>query len=170
MRVEDIDRSTTPWVYRPVKHKTRHRGVTRTVLITPPARELLAPLMAKLGPTDFVFSPRRERADRLKLLRANRKSPVQPSQVSHAKKRPQRVPGDFYPVHAYTNAVRRACAKAGVPHWHPNQLRHTFASEVRALYGLEAAQVLLGHTKANVSQVYAARDTELAVRVAEQIR
>ena len=61
-----------------------------------------------------------------------------------------------------------ACRKAGVPHWHPNQLRHLFATEVRQAYGLEAAQVLLGHSRADVTQVYAARDLGLAVRVAAE--
>ena len=30
-------------------------------------------------------------------------------------------------------------------HWSPNQLRHTHATEVRRRFGLEAAQVALGH-------------------------
>ena len=35
-------------------------------------------------------------------------------------------------------------------HWHPNQLRHSFATAVRKQHGLEAAQVLLGHSRADV--------------------
>jgi site-specific recombinase XerC len=53
-----------------------------------------------------------------------------------------------------------------VPAWTPNQLRHGFATAVRAEYGLEAAQVLLGHSRADVTQVYAERDMALALRVA----
>jgi integrase len=53
--------------------------------------------------------------------------------------------------------------------WHPNQLRHAFASKVRKEHGLEAAQVLLGHARADVTQVYAARDEALAVAVAGRI-
>jgi integrase len=53
-------------------------------------------------------------------------------------------------------------------HWHPNQLRHSFATRVRKAHGLEAAQVLLGHARANVTQVYAERNEELAARVAAQ--
>ena len=51
--------------------------------------------------------------------------------------------------------------------WHPNQLRHLFATVVRKEHGLEAAQVLLGHARADVTQVYAERNEELASRVAE---
>ncbi|MDB5311932.1 MAG: hypothetical protein JWO38_6134 [Gemmataceae bacterium] len=53
--------------------------------------------------------------------------------------------------------------------WHPNQLRHSFATRVRKEHGLEAAQVLLGHAKADVTQVYAERDLDLAVSVAAKI-
>lgn len=49
--------------------------------------------------------------------------------------------------------------------WHPNQLRHTFATEIRRHHGLEASQVLLGHAKANVTQVYAERDHDRARKV-----
>jgi len=53
--------------------------------------------------------------------------------------------------------------------WHPNQLRHAFATRVRKGYGLEAAQVLLGHSKADVTQVYAERNEALAADVAAKI-
>jgi integrase len=54
-------------------------------------------------------------------------------------------------------------------HWHPNQLRHSFATRVRKHHGLEAAQVLLGHSRADVTQVYAERDQALAAEVAAKI-
>ena len=54
-------------------------------------------------------------------------------------------------------------------HWHPNQLRHNHATEVRQRFGLEAAQVSLGHATADVTQVYAERDLTLAVKVASEI-
>ncbi|VTU00965.1 catalytic phage domain protein : Integrase, catalytic core, phage domain protein OS=Rhodopirellula sallentina SM41 GN=RSSM_06627 PE=4 SV=1: Phage_integrase [Gemmataceae bacterium] len=53
--------------------------------------------------------------------------------------------------------------------WHPYQLRHTFATKVRKAHGLEAAQVLLGHARADVTQVYAERNEELAAAVAAKI-
>jgi site-specific recombinase XerC len=49
--------------------------------------------------------------------------------------------------------------------WHPNQLRHTVATEVRARFGLVAAQAVLGHAKADVTQVYAERDLTRAAEV-----
>jgi integrase len=55
-----------------------------------------------------------------------------------------------------------------IPRWHPHQLRHAHGTLVRRRFGLEAAQVLLGHSKADVTQVYAERDLSLAVRVAAE--
>lgn len=49
--------------------------------------------------------------------------------------------------------------------WHPNQLRHSRATFIRKHYGLEAAQVILGHAKATVTEVYAERDLEKAREV-----
>jgi site-specific recombinase XerC len=53
--------------------------------------------------------------------------------------------------------------------WHPNQLRHSFATRVRKGYGLEAARVLLGHSRADGTQAYAERDQQLAATVAAKI-
>jgi len=54
-------------------------------------------------------------------------------------------------------------------HWHPHQLRHNYVTNVRREFGLEAAQVLLGQTKADVTQVQAERDTTRAATVAAKI-
>ncbi|MBM3982340.1 MAG: site-specific integrase [Planctomycetes bacterium] len=53
--------------------------------------------------------------------------------------------------------------------WTPNQLRHTFATRVRKTHGLEAAQVTLGHSKADTTQIYAERNEALAAGVAAKI-
>jgi len=53
--------------------------------------------------------------------------------------------------------------------WAPNQLRHTYATTVRAQHGLEAAQVLLGHSKADMTELYTAQNDALAASVAAQI-
>jgi integrase len=53
--------------------------------------------------------------------------------------------------------------------WHPHQLRHSAASEIRKRFGLEGAQVVLGHASANVSEIYAERDGAAASRVALEV-
>jgi integrase len=122
-----------------------------------------------VDPTRTLFSPFRAREERFRTYRQKRKSKVQPSQLSRRKAKPQRVPAADYTPHTYAHAVRVAAGKAKVPHWHPNQLRHLFATEVRKEHGLEAAQVLLGHSRADVTQVYAERNEQLAATVAAKI-
>jgi site-specific recombinase XerC len=53
--------------------------------------------------------------------------------------------------------------------WSPNQLRHSAATEIRRRFGLEAAQVALGHSKADVTQVYAERDMTKAAAVMREV-
>ena len=53
--------------------------------------------------------------------------------------------------------------------WAPNQLRHAAGTEVRKRFGLEAAQVTLGHSTARITEVYAERDLAKAIEVAHQV-
>ena len=53
--------------------------------------------------------------------------------------------------------------------WSPNRLRHTAATEARKRYGLDAAQAILEHADAGVTQIYAERDWALAERVAREV-
>ena len=43
------------------------------------------------------------------------------------------------------------------------------ATTIRQQFGLEAAQVTLGHASADVSQIYAERDLSLAAHVMQKI-
>ena len=72
---------------------------------------------------------------------------------------------------ARLTADERAVVKAwrAAHRWHPNQLRHSFATRVRKERGLEAAQVVLGHATADITQVYAERDLTLAAEVAAKM-
>ena len=71
--------------------------------------------------------------------------------------------------HWVTKAVirynKKAPKKAQIEPWHPNQIRHSFGTRVRASHGPEAAQVLLGHSSTRATDIYALRDAELAKRV-----
>jgi integrase len=42
--------------------------------------------------------------------------------------------------------------------WNPHQLRHSAATRIRREFGLDAAQVVLGHRTLAVTQVYAEQD------------
>jgi integrase len=136
-------------------------------------RDLARPVVFVAGcvvdPSTTLFSLARAREERFRAARRARKSKVPPSQRNRRKADPKLTPAAEYTPHTYTHAIRKAAEKAGVPHWHPNQLHHLFATEVRKGHGLEAAQVLLGHSRADVTQVYAERDFALASAVAAKI-
>jgi integrase len=156
------------WLYTPHQHKTAHRGKRRAIAIGPQAqaaiRDYFTPRI-----DDYLFSPARMMREFRDSQRQARKTPVQPAQQVRTKPKPKKKPGEHYTARSYAEAVSRACEKAGVEHWHPNQLRHGFATRVRKEHGLEAAQVLLGHSKADVTQVYAERNEALAASVAAKI-
>jgi integrase len=143
MRPIDIDMTGKVWLYRPARHKTAWRGKPRVVALGPQAQAIVREFLPT-GTEEPLFSPARAMEDRAARLRSARKSKVQPSQVSRKKAKPKRQPGQWYTTHSYAVAVRRACERASVQHWHPNQLRHTFATAVRRQHGLEAAKCSSG--------------------------
>ncbi len=84
---------------------------------------------------------------------------------------PKRAKRARYDVDSYRRAISYGIARAKraglvVEPWHPLQLRHLHATRVREQFGLEGAQVALGHARADVTQVYAERNFELAKRIA----
>ena len=195
IRTRDVDRTGDVWVYRPRQHKTEHHGHHREIMLGPKAQAILTPWL-QADPDAFLFRPRDAmdefRADR----RSKRLSPMTPSQQARAKRsRPGRAPGERYDTRAFGHAIARACDRAFVHptlskvsakeltpeqvaelktwrkshRWHPHQLRHAAATTIRAQYGLEAAQVILGHSKADVTQLYAERDMAKAVDVMRRI-
>lgn len=55
-------------------------------------------------------------------------------------------------------------------HWHPYQLRHNAATALRREFGLEAAQLILGHASAQITDaVYADRDQEKILKIVQKI-
>jgi integrase len=166
IRADEIDKTGEVWLYKPTYHKLAYRGKPRTIAIGKAGQEVLVPFLDRPG---YLFSP----AHAVELWqaekRAKRKTPVQPSQVCRKKAAPKKQPGHRYETEQYNRAIARACKAAGLEPRHPNRLRHSFATRVRHAFGLEAAQVLLGHSSADITQTYAQRDLNLAIRVACQI-
>lgn len=141
-----IDTGRTPWVYRvpPEVNKNDWRGELgqpRVVCIGPKAREILE---RHRDGGDVPFSPARAMAEYLDALRAARATPI----YGRAKGAPRvpRVLGERWTTDAYTKTIRAACGKAKITPWGSNRLRHTFGTEVRRAFGLEAARAVLGHT------------------------
>lgn len=74
--------------------------------------------------------------------------------------------GGPYNVLSYAQALTRACERAGLPHFSPNQIRHTRLTEVRQQLGLDAAQAVGGHARLEVTQIYAEAQTHLMIEAA----
>jgi integrase len=173
LRMCEVNTSDEVWTYRPIAHKNRWRGHDRIIPIGPQAQRLLEPYLNR-QPNCYLFSPLEAEALRNQARRQSRRTPMTPSHAARkAKVKPKRPKRDHYDVDAYRRAITYGIKKANkegaiVPHWAPNQLRHSRGTEVRKRFGIEAAQVVLGHARADVTQVYAERDLELAIEVARQ--
>lgn len=165
-----IDRSGKVWVARPDDHKTAHHGHKRAIFLGPKAQAILAPYIER-EPGECIFRPIDCVSQRRKADHAKRVTPLscgnRPGKTNRRKTSGRtRVAGESYSVPAYGRAITRAAQKAGVQHWAPNQLRHSRATEIRKKFGLEAAQVVLGHASADITQTYAERNESLAIEVA----
>ena len=53
--------------------------------------------------------------------------------------------------------------------WSPNHLRHTKGTQIREQFGLESAQVVLGHANAKVTEIYAEKNRKKAAEVMQRI-
>jgi integrase len=169
MRTGDIDRSGEVWEYVPATHKTEHHGRRRIVFLGPRAQAILSGWL-RADPDAYLFSPVEALAERSAERRAARKTPMTPSQAARRPNaRRKRPPRSHYSVISYSHAIRDACIKAGVPHWHPHQLRHNAATRLRKEYGLEGAQTTLGHRHARTSELYAERDEAKAREIMREV-
>jgi integrase len=165
IRGADLEMVGKIWKYKPPQHKTAHHGHQRAIAIGPKGQEILRPwLRPKLE--EYLFQPREAIAAWQAEKRANRKSKVQPSQQDRSKAKPKRRPGDRYLPSSYSHAIRAACAKHGLQHWHPHQLRHTAATAIRREFSLDHARAALGHRSPIVTEVYAELDQGKAAEVA----
>lgn len=196
LRPCDLDRTGDVWLYRPEDHKTAHHGKTRTILIGPKAQAVLLRYLARDSET-YCFRPCDSMAKHLAAKFEARKTPLSCGNRpgTNRRKKPRKRPGERYTTCSYRRAIHNACDKA-LPHpelrdirramltpeqlaelrtwessqrWSPNQLRHAAATEVRREFGLEAAQIVLGHSNANITQVYAERDLAKGLEVAKRI-
>lgn len=153
MRPRDVDQSGRDpagrvwpglWIYTVAEHKTdEHTGEAKLVFLGPQAQEILRPYLDR--PADaFCFSPRESRTS----LQATR------------------GPGERYLVGSIGKAVERAAHRAGVPHWHPHQLRHSAGTAIREKFDLDAAGAALGHGSLSSTQIYAEKALAKAAEVA----
>ena len=166
LKLRPIDLDTTGRVGTAMllEHKTRYRGRERTLYFGPKAQAVLKEFLADRPLDAHLFSPREAEQER----RADAPTHRRPNQIP-CQKKTQRVVGNHYTTASYRQAVERACKKSGIPVWTPHRLRHNAATHIRKEFGLEAAQLLLGHARADVTQLYAESDQSKALVIVEQI-
>jgi len=171
IRPVDIDMSGPVWLYHPAQHKNSWRGRERTIFVGPRGQEIIRPFLQDRPIDKPLFSPAEADADFRAGRTADRKTPKSCGHVvgSNRKRKPARTPGDCYTPDSYRRSIQSACDKAGIPRWHPHQLRHLAATRLRKEYGLEAAQIMLGHSKCDTTQLYAEVNRDKALSLAAKI-
>lgn len=185
LRPIDVDRSEAVWTYRPASHKTEHHGKDRVIFVGPKAQAVLRRYLLRDAEA-YCFSPAESVEKQLEKRHEARMTPLSQgnrpgSRHTRGRTRPA---ADRYVKDSYNRAIARAVQRANkdrrrkakegeevvlLESWSPNRLRHTAATRIRREFGLEAAQVTLGHAKADITETYAERDAELARTVALKI-
>ncbi len=156
MRACDLTMTDDSWEYRPQSHKTQHRNKSRIVHLGKQSQELIRPYLTTELEA-YLFNPERGRSEFIsKAYRENAKVFVRNGRTR-------------YSTQGYYSAIKRACEAANVPHWSANQLRHNFATNIRRDHGLEASRILLGHSSAVTSEIYAEVDFDSARAIVAKI-
>lgn len=130
-------------------HKNAGRGHGRILLFGPKAQAVLTPFLDR-DPLAYLFRP-------------------QETLDAQANGRRATAKREHYTVDKLGQAVRRACLRAGVPNWHPHQLRHSAATHLVEQFGWEVAQLVLGHRTLSATRIYAANRYGKAVEAIFQV-
>ena len=68
----------------------------------------------------------------------------------------------------FSNNIKAACDRLEIPRFTGHWLRHNAASEVRRTDGLDGAQIVMGHSKADTTEIYAHLDDERLIGIARK--
>lgn len=151
------------WIYvvPPEHNKLEHHGHTRVIAIGPRAMEILRPWLDRCPSPDApVFSPRVAYEDYHARRRESRRVKKWPSHDPDLRKQRRKhrkaspLPGEKYTTDSYRSAITRACDRAGVARWSPNQLRHTGATAWSASVPMDTVRAILGHRSLETTSIY----------------
>ena len=154
----------------PESHKNEHHGHERTIAIVAEAQQILMPYLLRAADA-YCFDPREVIEQRKREKRLNRKKPLkyEKRQTKTTSTIGGKTVKDHYTTDSYRRAIARACKVAGVEKWGPNRLRHARATEIRELFGLEGAQLFLGHKTAAITQTYAKLQTSRLIELSKKV-
>ncbi len=163
MRACDIDMTGKVWLYRPSSHKTEHHDYDRVIDLGPRAQQIIEPFLQR-STEAFLFSPAEATQERYAKASTHRRK------NQKTKKRVTlRKIGEQYTPSSYRKAIKYACTQAGVPEWHPHQLRHLAATKLRHDHGIEIARIILGHRSSFTTEIYAENDRQAARKIVMKI-
>jgi integrase len=179
LRKRDIMTDGEVWEARIDRHKLSYRGQSRVLYFGARAQEVLRPYLLRADDA-YLFTP----AEAIKARAAQAKTHRRETQQENPRKTDRRI-GECYTPASYRRAIERAVKKANeadaekaaeedrkpvvLPVWSPYQLRHAAATLARREFGLDGAQSLLGHRKADTSEIYAMLDADRARSIAAAI-
>jgi integrase len=144
LRGVDLQIKGEEWLFTPATHKNAWRDQKRIIPLGPKARDLLKPWL-RTNLTEYLFRPGDACGGR---------------STCFGKPLAER-----YHVCAYGRAIHRACTKAGIPPWHPHQLRHAFGTAASLALGKEHTQAALGHESPQATALYDHTDLQKAQAV-----
>ena len=185
MRPCDVDTSGDVWQYTPCEHKTEHHSRQRIIFVGPQTQDILRPYLLR-DKEAYCFSPADSERRRREAMHEARKTPLNYGNRpgTNKSRKPKRPAGAKYTTDAYRRAIERAVEKENaervknvkpgdevelLEYWAPNRLRHSAATEIRKRFGIEGAQVVLGHAGVDVTQLYAAQDLAKAAAIMKEV-
>ena len=183
MRGCDLTPGEPNWLFRPSWHKNTWRGKDRVIVVgpegpgdrqgVPQTRSQAVPLRSAtrsrattrtaLDEEVKAHSIGNRQEEEGQAGAGSRRSLLTGGPIGRPSSVPAIGPSPSRPVadraKKMTDGERRELKEWRRKHrWSPLRLRHTAATIIRSRFGLEASQVVLGHAKADVTQIYAARD------------
>lgn len=192
IRGADLKITGPIWEYWPESHKTEHHDKARTIFLGPQAQEAIRPFLRD-DPAAYLFDPRDARREWLRSIGktgdVHFSGKHQPGQrytsntygravrnacelafgmPRHLRHIPSNPRGDVTATDITTRR-KEATEWYRLHAWSPNQLRHLAATKIRAAYGIEAARIILGHSSAVTTEIYAEKDAATARTIMAQL-
>lgn len=171
MRADGVRQGDAGWLYVPGSHKTTWRGKKLVKAIPAIARAIVERRLE--SETGYLFDTaegRRWGAEQAAETKGERKTKIRPSETKQREERRQGTHSGIYTPTSYRQAVKRACERAGVQPFTPNQVRHsavTWVSETIADH--DAAQLLAGHSHAATTEIYRDATTGRLLELASKV-
>ena len=140
-------------------HKTARHGHERVVYFNAEAQAIIRPYLDR--PDDaYLFDPREQQAEDNARRNAARttlpgsgNAPGRNTRTREGRKPQYRLRPCYGPT-GIGQAIERACDRAGIPHWHPHQLRHAAAGDFETAHGEQVALKIMGQRSSSILKRY----------------